>query len=127
MSREPSAHRLVNPPAPASRNSRTRFKNRTRFETQSRTRRSTQANLEVVSECGAPTSVALRNSRTRFKDRTWFGSLSHVGTHAMRLAGRQPNQVREFRTRAAHFETIPDSCFELRRRGGQPRCFAQPG
>src|SRR5438034_6338543 len=46
-----------------------------------------------------------RNSRTRFKERTWFGSVSHVGIHAMRLAGRQPNQVREFRTRAAHFET----------------------
>src|SRR5438067_4095839 len=30
---------------------------------------------------------------------------SHVGTHATRLDDRQPNQVREFRTPAAQFET----------------------
>src|SRR5204863_8942398 len=44
---------------------------------------------------------------------------SHVGTHAMRLAGRQSNQVSEFRTRAAHFETTSRfASFELQRGAG---------
>src|SRR4051794_6994276 len=41
---------------------------------------------------------AARNSRTRFKNRTWFGSVSHVRVRAIRVVGRQPNQVREFHT-----------------------------
>src|SRR5205823_2784274 len=40
---------------------------------------------------------------------------SHVGIHAMRLAGRQSNQVREFRTRAAQFETTSRFASSCRR------------
>src|SRR5207248_4019500 len=92
----------------AARNSRTWFKHRTRFGTCSRTWGSSTRTWKWSQNHGGSHLRRAPQYETRepgSKTEPGSAQSSHVGTHAKRLAGRRSNQVREFRTRAAHFET----------------------